>query len=340
MANYTPSNLVTAQAKLIQNFESNEKRYIEPVTFNSIKRTSQIMFPNSRELRVREDRAIEAYYKTRTSRSLGTGRSHNHTGNRGDSAILSPSWTTYNDVFETTLKGADNNIYTADELLTNELENVFINMIEGHEQIATEFLFNNRSQVNDNESGGAFDPSNNVFEISEASEGNTAIQISKIMMYNNAFSGSYTVYCDSDSFRKFNYQANQGVSNDQNLSFQFSGLTFVHSNKMDALASGLGYDSGFWAVVPEGSVAVLDWIPIQNRNGHEDSEGMYGQITNPIDGLSYAVHSYKERIDGTSVNGYTQDVKTEWEASIDLAFEFAPSTTANSTPILACAYVA
>ena len=340
MANYTPSNLVTAQAKLIQNFESNEKRYIEPVTFNSIKRTSQIMFPNSRELRVREDRAINAYYKTRTSRSLGTGRAHNHTGSRGDSAILSPSWITYSDEFVTTLKGADNNIYSADELLTNELENVFINMIEGHEQIATDFLFNNRSQVNTNTSGGGFDGVNFVFEISEASEGDTAIQISKIMMHNNAFSGSYTVYCDSESFRKFNYQANQGVSNDQNLAFQFSGMTFVHSTKMDALAAGLGYTTGFWAVVPEGSVAVLDWIPVQNRAGYEDSEGMYGQITNPIDGLSYAVHSYKERIDGTSINGYTQDVKTEWEASIDLAFEFAPSTTANSTPILACAYVA
>jgi hypothetical protein len=339
MANYTPSNLVTAQAKLIQNFESNEKRYIEPVTFNSIKRTSQIMFPNSRELRVREDRAIDAYYKTRTSRALGTGRAHDHTGSRGDSAILSPSWITYSDKFVTTLKGADNNIYSADELLTNELENVFINMIEGHEQIATEFLFNNRSQVNTNTSGGAFDGVNFVFEIAEATEGNTAIQISKIMMHNNAFSGSYTVYCDSDAFRKFNFQANQGVSNDTNLAFQFSGMTFVHSTKMDALASGLGYDKGLWAVVPEGSVAVLDWIPVQNRAGHEDTEGMYGQIANPIDGLSYAVHSYKERIDGTSINGYTQDVKTEWEASIDLAFEFAPSTTANSTPILVAALV-
>ena len=301
MANYVTANLVKAQAILTGQFQSGELRFRDPVVYKSLLAGAPIMFPSYEQLRLDESRVVETNFTTRTSRALGTGRAHNHTGSRGDSAILSPSWITYSDEFVTTLKGADNNIYSADELLTNELENVFINMIEGHEQIATDFLFNNRSQVNTNTSGGGFDGVNFVFEISEASEGDTAIQISKIMMHNNAFSGSYTVYCDSESFRKFNYQANQGVSNDQNLAFQFSGMTFVHSTKMDALSAGLSYTTGFWAVVPEGSVAVLDWIPVQNRAGYEDSEGMYGQITNPIDGLSYAVHSYKERIDGIKV---------------------------------------
>ena len=340
MANYTPSNLVKAQAKLIQKFESNEMRYTEPVTFNSIKQTSQIMFPNSRELRVREDRAVEAYFKTRTSRALGTARSHNHTGVRGDSSILTPTWATSSDTFVDTLKGADNNIYSAEELMANEFENLFINMIEGHEQTATDFLYNNRSQVNTNVSGGVFNGVTFAFEISEATNGNTAIQISKIAMHNNKYSGALTVYADSNAFRKFNYQANQGTANDQNLAFQYSGMTFIHSNKLDAIATAASYDEGMWAVVPEGSTAVLDWIPVQNRRGHVDTEGMYGQIANPIDGLSYAVHSYKERIDGTSLNGYTQDVKTEFEASIDLAFEVAPSTVANETPIQLFAYVA
>jgi hypothetical protein len=62
---------------------------------------------------------------------------------------------------------------------------------------------------------------------------------------------------------------------------------------------------------------------------------MYGSIVNPVDGLSYAVHSYEERADATATNGYTQDVLTQYEISIDVALEHAPLSTANETPLQA-----
>ena len=99
MANYTPSNLVKAQARLIGKFQSSEKRFADAPVWMEFLRQSEIMLPGYSELRTREDRTVETYYKTRTSRALGTGRSHNHTGAKGDTAVFTPAWTTYNDEF-------------------------------------------------------------------------------------------------------------------------------------------------------------------------------------------------------------------------------------------------
>ena len=66
---------------------------------------------------------------------------------------------------------------------------------------------------------------------------------------------------------------------------------------------------------------------------------MYGSLANPVDGLQYGVHMYETRADGTAVNGYTQDVLTEVEVSIDIALEKAPLSVAGASPIHAFALV-
>jgi len=66
---------------------------------------------------------------------------------------------------------------------------------------------------------------------------------------------------------------------------------------------------------------------------------IYGSILNPVDGLQYAIHSYEQRANGTSVNGYTQDVLTEVEVSLDVALQHAPLSTAGETPLMAFALV-
>ena len=99
------------------------------------------------------------------------------------------------------------------------------------------------------------------------------------------------------------------------------------------------YAKGFWIVVPTGTVAILPWIPKQNRIGVETKENVYTSLLNPVDGETYAVHSYETRADDSGNNGYTQDVVTQYQISQDLAFAKAPLITANETPILAFAIV-
>lgn len=336
MPNRVTANLVKAQAKLIAAFQSSELRFRYPATYLALKQNSQIMFPNYEELRKREDRTVETNYATRSKRALGTARTHNHTGTKGDTAVLTPTWGVNADVFNMSLKQADTSLYNAQEQMNLEVQNVISNFMEGYETQATAYLFANRSGVNIGTAEGTFDAVDKVFEITTANE-SRAIQISKINVNANKYPDGATVFCDSISYAKFEYQAAQGAQNNTNLSFQFNGLTYVLSVELGALAAGLvsAYSKGFWIIVPTGTVAVLPWIPIQNRIGVETKENVYTSLLNPVDGETYAVHSYETRADDSANNGYTQDVVTQYQISQDLAFAKAPLSVANETPILA-----
>lgn len=346
-AYYSASALAKAQAKLIAAFQASELRYTDPAVYRLFLEQSPIMFPDYNQLRVREDRTVEAYYRQRTSRSLGTGRSHGHTGATGVSGVLTPAWTTYNDTFAISLKQADNNVYAWEEMFQNELENIFKNFIEGHETNATTYLMTNRSHVNAASFGaasdlGAFNSSNYVFEIPTTSYWGmtnfntlfgqaiqTAMQINK---YNN-----YTIVCDSTAYAKMQYMSAQGKDNGNNLSFQFNGYTYIHARKLAALAQGLGYTEGFAFAIPDGTIGCLPWIPKQNREGRDTKLQNYATMLNPFDNQLYAMHDYPVRADGTSTGGYTQDEVEQYEGSIDLAFAYAPLSNAGETPIMAFA---
>jgi hypothetical protein len=336
MSNRVNSNLVKAQARLLGAFQSSELRFRFPATYLALKAASPIMFPNYSELRVREDRTVETNFAARSSRSLGSARTHNHTGVKGDTATLTPTWASYTDKFNMSLKQADNSLYNADEQMFQEISNVVANFMEGYETAATAYLFNNRSGVNVATAYGSFDSTNDVFEIDAANE-DTAIQITKIAMDANKYVGSMKVFCDSVSYAKFEKQAAQGVSNATNLSFQFNGVTFVHSVGLGALAVALdsGYNKGFWIVVPDGTVATLPWIPVQNRQGVSTKVADFSSLLNPVDGEAYGIHTYEVGADDSANNGYTQDVVTQYEVSQDLAFVKAPLTTASETTIQA-----
>ena len=339
MPNKTTANLTKAQVKLLGAFQSSELRYRVPSTYLALKAMSSLMFPNYEALRTREDRTIETNFLTRSKRALGTGgRTHNHTGTNGDTAVLTPTWVSYDDKFRMSLKQADTSLYNAQEQMNAELNDVIANFMEGYETIATAYLFNNRSGVNVATYNGAFDATDDVFEIASANE-TLAIQTTEIALDANKYPKGATVFCDSIAYGKFLFQKNQGGANSTNLSYQFemNGFTFVHSPGLGALGASLAsaYSKGFWIVVPNGTVATLPWIPVQNRLGVVTKENEYTNILNPIDGENYAVHSYQTRVDGTATNGYTQDVMTEYQFSQDVSFAKAPLTTASETPILA-----
>jgi hypothetical protein len=106
---------------------------------------------------------------------------------------------------------------------------------------------------------------------------------------------------------------------------------------MDAYAAGLTVPitKGFWIAVVDGTIAALPWIPKQNRMSIVvPGISAYGSIINPIDGLSYATHQYSARADETATNGYQQDVRTEWEVSVDVALDNAPIVAGTATSSL------
>jgi hypothetical protein len=259
-----------------------------------------------------------------------------------DSAILTPSWTQYSDKFNMSLKQADSSLYNADEQLFNEISNAVSNFMEGYETAATSYIFTNRSAVVATTPECTFITAGtvNAYEIASANE-SRAMQITKIAMMANKYPEGITIFCDSVAYAKFEYQAAQGISNSANLSFQFNGVTFVHSVELNALAIAVkaGHTKGYWIVVPDGTVSTLPWIPVQNRVGVDTVVGNYSNIINPIDGESYALHTYVTAADDSANNGYTQDVVTQYEISQDMSFAKAPLTVSTETPIIAFAII-
>ena len=341
MANYVDSNLALAQAKLMGKFKSESLKYRTPATFLKIKELTEIMMPSHKAIRTREDRTVEAYTFGRTSRSLGTGRSHNHTGTKGDSLVLTPSWTTYSDPFAISLKQGDNNVFSYQEQFENEIENSIRNFAEGLEAAAISFLVNSRSTVGATSSLATRDATDDLYTIPVADKPQ-GVQTAEIIMNENNLKGNYVFFCDSKSYKQFEYNMNQGQGNSTNLGFQYGNSVFVHSigldNVFNAAATGT-FSEGVFAVVPVDALASLDWIRVQNRQGVSTKEQSYMSLVNPIDGLTYAFHEYATRSDDSATNGYTQDELKQYELSIDIALETAPLTAAGETCIQFFAFV-
>jgi hypothetical protein len=239
MAYYTSSALVNAQARLTGAFQAGELRERVPATFLQLLRSGSFMFPDAATLKTRDDRTIEAKYLLRSSRSLTSARAHNHTGNRGDSGTMNLSWTTYADPFSISIKQADNNVYSYDEMLSNDILNSIKNFSVGLESAAASFLFANRSGVSAAASYVTFNSTDDVNQIL-TSQKERAMQISLSAMDDNKYSGEMIVYCDAIAYADFMYYAMQGAGNSNNLSFQFEGATFVKSVGLNALAVALG----------------------------------------------------------------------------------------------------
>lgn len=339
MANYTLANLVKAQIRTTGEFAANDTRYRVPAVFLFILSSSKNFFPRIEELRTSEKRTSEANYFKRTAQALTTtGRSHSHTGNAGDSGIMTLSWTTYSTTFSTSLKQSDSSTFSFQEEFNNEIRQKVIDFADGFDSVSSTFLFNNRSGVNTAAVKGAFNSADDVYRITEASFGDDAIMITRVVMDINKYQKTrLAVICDSYAYTTFLRQAAQGASNATNQSFQFQDVYFIHDASLTAKAVTLNaiYSKGFWLTVPENHVTVVDWIPKQNRNPVETTVNMYSNMRNPVDGLLYAAHSYETRADGTATNGEKQDVVTQMELSIDLAFSVAPSSVVDETPIMA-----
>ncbi len=342
MANYTTANLVKAQVALQQAFATQDRRFRNPEVWKAFVASGDAMIPNIAQLRTREDRAVEANYYKRSSRALGSARAHNHTGVHGDSGVLTPTFATYSDKFSMTLKQTDTSVLQ--DQLNNEYMNVVANFMEGLDDVASDALVNNRTGVNVAAVNGSFDGTNDVYEIDYTLTDNAmlAMQTAKTVMDINKYQGSSLMFfCDSISFMKFQVAAAQGAQNSTNYSFQFSGVEFIHDPSLTAKAAAIdaSYTLGFFEVVAKGTIGALTWIPKQNREGRTTSVNQYSSFVNPYDGLQYALHTYETRADGTSVNGYTQDVVTEFEVSLDAALELAPLSTADETVVFAFALV-
>jgi len=337
MANYAASVLAKAQVLLDERFQAAEMRQKPSATLMQLRKSSEFLTPDLKELRVREDRPTKAYLKNRAARALTAARLATHSGAIADSTEVDIAYTTYADKFSTSLKRGDNNIFRDAEIMAHEIENALINLHEGIESDLITYLDANKQTASSKATAierAPFSVVNGVYEIAAGDADQYYHIIKSIFRQEKYPTGMIDVISSSGLVSLGQFAAQQGQGNSSNLGFQFAGLDIAESIELlDA-----NYTNGISFAYPMGMAGILDWIPTQNRAGKGDFDsvlGGFGSIVDPMTGMSIALHGYTERADTSATNGNTQDEVTQWEMSIDLSPQKAPLTAAGQSPIFA-----
>lgn len=333
MANFSPSNLVAAQAVLQQRFNEPEMRKRQSAASIIGLRNTDALIPNAAALRTREDRPVSAYILKKQTESVASGRVAEHTGNRGDSFDQLLTWSTYARTFSISAKQLDNNMFDFNTALANQMMSAAIDIHEAIETAMIAYLVAERTQVNAATAGGSFSAANNTWEIAAADEP-FYVQRIKSMMRQNKYNGVYDAIFDPLTYMSAERYINQGTANATNTAFQFAGLNAVESVEL----ADSNYAKGISLVMPAGTFGMLPWIPKQNRQGYGDSinneVGMLMATPDPLGtGMDFAVSAYTKRADASSANGSAQDFVIQFEMSVDIAPIIAPLSTANASVV-------
>lgn len=317
MANFSTSNLLTAQTMLAKKYAAPEMRMKPCPAFDLLTGNSNVLIESAETLRTREDRPIEAHLLARTKRASGAGRTHNHTGTFDDSGKITLSWTTKSDVTSISLKLLDKSVFDFDTVLANKLEQCAMNILEDKETEAIAYLRAQRATQQPTLKGATFNAATDAVEVSaQEIEAKRFFARVRSVMKQNYFGRNLDIVGDSNIAVSAEYLAAQGAGNATNWGYQFQGLNIVESVELN----DANYDAAA-LVMPAGSTAALNWIPKQNREGYGDYNsynGGYGVFR--FMGYTFALHGYAQRSDTSGSNGATQDVTMEFELSLDSSY--------------------
>lgn len=346
MANFVASNLVAAQAKFSQKFSELELRRKQNPALMLALNNLTATIPSHTELRTREDRAVDAYLFQRRAASNGTARAARPVGTKGNSVAVGLTWQTVSETFQISMKQGDNNVFSYQEMLMNEMLQAAQNMHDRLGTIFLNYLISNRNQVPlSDPQGAAWNASSYDYEVG-ADDSLFFFQKLSSIMKQHYYRGQLDVIADSLAFQKAQQLRAQGAQNANNLTFQFDELNIV--NTTESIATGY---QGSALAMPAGAFAALPWIPGQNRRGYGDYEsynGGYGTMEDPLGAtitgldangqmatilLTYAVYAYTQAADDQAANGYTQDQVTTFEISLDIAPTLAPLSTADASVV-------
>lgn len=302
-------------------YKQPEMRMKPAPAFSLLTSNDNFLIVGAETLKTRDDRAIEAHLLSRTKRSAGSARAHNHTGTIDDSQKVTLTWTTKSDKFAISLKLLDKSVFDFNTVLANKLEQACMNILEDKETEAIAYLVANRAtQQPSGLKAGTFNGTNYAVEI-DAAKATTFFQRIKSVMRQNYFGGQLDVIADPNLAIVAEELAAQGAGNAKNTAFQFPGMTIAESVEL----TDSNYNEGIVLAMPQGSVAALNWIPKQNRAGWGDYNSYVGGFgTFQFMGYTFALHGYSQRADTSSSNGNTQDVTMEFEVSLDTSYNASP----------------
>jgi len=345
MANYAASVLVAGQAKVQAKYQEPEQRRKIPTVLQLALKNQSISIPNAQELRVSPLRVVDVNYLTNITAGSATAKVAVHTGTIGDSAKINVVYVQHVETFSMPYKISANNIYQMQELFNNRYEMAWKNLRTRHDTSALAFVFANRCQLAASvitpliasANPGTWDETNYALVVDQTKKARFAQQ-AKAFMAARLYRGPYDMILDLQLANEFEWAMNQGSGNYANTSFQFQDLGIATTS--DQVSSA--FDQGAGLIMPQGTLAGLNWNEKLNREGFnagQNSVGNLGTMPDPLGSGAVAdISTYTARADtygsgGNTTGGSTQDIVDQFEVTLTIGYVAPPLSTASDSVI-------
>jgi len=338
MANLTPTNLLSAIARVTELYNSAEFRMPDTAALATAY-IGEKTNPSLAAMRMREDR--QTYYDFPIRKADGglSDRAALHTGSRTDSLRTELTWESFVDTFSISMKQLDNNTISFEEAFAKGVQSCVMNNLKKADDWFIAQLLADKTQINVGGIRGTWDGTNYNMLLDAGQQDYWKEQV-EANMGNNEYYGELMIIADSLAYIDMVRSLNQGTGNSVNLGYQFGSGMLTKTSK--TLLSGY---NGSSIAFPMDYAGLFQWIPKQNRKPIDRTKaissevGDFGSITIPIVddkgnqkySIDAAISMYAKRTDTSAANGNAQDVLYQIEISWDMAYLSAPLSTFRAT---------
>lgn len=363
-SNYYDSLLTAYQSPVRDEFNKAELRELETQVLNvGLENTDFLM--NAKEIsRIKEsvNRPVYGYVKNRKPSTNGTSMTAFNTGIGGTSSQQTLTWIAFTEEFYFNETEPADNVYTKDQLFTNEIAQAQRNLRERIRTWLTQQLYSARNGVNSrgNAALSTLNAATNTYEISGTSAQLPWSAMTSTMRWNKYGYSKYDVFADQQLYagpNGYEFQQAQASMNAQNLAYQLNAtaippqsggymgniwedIILGDADVPYVIAGGNGpYTSGAALCMPSNSFAFLPWMPkiyMDGSGNYDDYAGGYGMVSDDtVPGMEYMVHGWRTQADttGGGGHGYTQDSVTQWQVGFYIAYITQYLSNAGETPI-------
>lgn len=332
MANFQSTVLEAGLAKVSQSFlDKGEWRSVDAAAVQAVMKGG-IADPRLADLRTAANRTVKMNFPIRGADGTGTGIAINHTGAYGDSAQKTISWSALTETFIVSEKMHQNNVYSASEQFVNSFKSRAMSLAKRSNAALIAQMIAAKTQVNVGGAYGAFNATNDDYEIPVAYKDDFFAEIDS-MMQKNRYTGNYSILADTQALFLARKLGANGSSNANNTAYQMGNQEIISTT--GAILTG-GAASAL--VMPMDGIAYIPWIDPANRKGVDlnkvaNGVGDFFMVPFPELGISIGVHAYSKQANTSAIGGSTQDHVTEYEMHVYWGFVESPLSETDASVI-------
>jgi hypothetical protein len=337
MADYVTSAFLDAQTLITQKYTEHEQREREyPILATGLDNQDYVV-DNVAQIKESAKRDVKGYqFKAMTSDN-GTTRSHNFDGSQGDTMEVDLNWNTFSETMGKYMTVGKDNMMNNARILANQISQKQRLIRQRLGKALLQSLHAGRTTVaNAVVRNASFDENIDAFLISNPDLFFAYLQS---VMQQHDYKGGLDVLVDAVLAPKAKNIAAQGSSNANNMAWQLEGMNVMQHVDLGVNVGTDAFPNGGMAIaLPENSFAYIPWIPSIYREGSGDFasyNGGYTTINDEVfgDKLTYALRGYSLRADGSANGGTTDDMKINFQLSVDVATQIAQLSEAGASPV-------